>query len=351
MSSVLASGRASALDRISDALSEAVDERLWAQSDAEVIDRVQAALRVKAQADAVLLAAVGEVEARGLSRSRGASSTRAWLHGAHQVEPGEASMLVRTAKSLRTGFEVTGVAMAVGDVSLAQARVIIRAVRELPEDVGPELAAAGEALMVGHCATFDAATLALIGRRLAECIDPEGTQARDEKKLLEREKTAHDKRGLSLFADKDGTGRYVRGYLDSTAGAIIAAALDGLSAPIASTAGGEKDPRNPAQRRHDALAELCRRQLANGTLPSTGGIKPRIIVTIPAQSLIDRTGAARLNDGYQLSPTLARYLSCDAEIVPAFTDGAGNLINLGRARRTFTGPARTALELRDRGCA
>jgi len=74
-------------------------------------------------------------------------------------------------------------------------------------------------------------------------------------------------------------------------------------------------------------------------------------MTIPAKSLEDRTGAARLNDGYQLSPTLARYLSCDAEIVPAFTYGAGNLINLGRARRTFTGPARTALELRDRGCA
>lgn len=43
----------------------------------------------------------------------------------------------------------------------------------------------------------------------------EGTQTRDEKKHLEREKTAHDKRGLTLTSDKDGAGRHVRGYLDA----------------------------------------------------------------------------------------------------------------------------------------
>ncbi|MEJ7772758.1 MAG: DUF222 domain-containing protein, partial [Geodermatophilaceae bacterium] len=109
--------------------------------------------------------------------------------------------------------------------------------------------------------------------------------------------------------------------------------------------------RSPTQRRHDALIELARRQLQSGQLPSTGGVKPRIIITIPAQSLIDRTGAGRLNDGYQLPPSLAAYLGCDAEIIPSFLDGQGNVIDLGGARRLFTGPARTALEIRDRGCA
>ncbi len=91
--------------------------------------------------------------------------------------------------------------------------------------------------------------------------------------------------------------------------------------------------------------------MQGGQLPSTGGIKPRIIITIPAGSLQNRAGAGRLNDGYQLSPSLSAYLGCDAELIPAFHDQHGNLINLGRARRTFTGPARLALELRDRGCA
>jgi len=98
MSSLLAWAGPSVLDRAGAVLTEACEQRLWAQSETEVVDRVEAALRVRAQADAVLLAAVGEVEARDLARSRGASSTRAWLHGAHQLDPAEASMLVRTGK-------------------------------------------------------------------------------------------------------------------------------------------------------------------------------------------------------------------------------------------------------------
>ena len=235
---------------------------------------MQAALRVKAQADAVLLATIGEVEARGLARSRGASSTRAWLHAAHRLDPAEASMLVRTAASLRAGFEETGVALAAGQVNLGQARVVIRSVTDLPADLDPCLATAAETLMIGHCQTFDPSSLALIGRRLAECIDPDGTQARDEKKLPELEKTAHGKRGLTISPDKTGAGRYVRGYLDTEGAAIITAALDGLSAPILDTAAGAKDTRSPAQRRHDALIELGRRQLQSGQLPATGGINP-----------------------------------------------------------------------------
>jgi len=75
------------------------------------------------------------------------------------------------------------------------------------------------------------------------------------------------------------------------------------------------------------------------------------VITIPTRALTDGTGAGRLNDGVQISPSLSAYLVCDAKIIPAFLDCDGNLINLGRARRTFTGPARLALELRDRGCA
>ncbi len=96
-----------------------------------------------------------------------------------------------------------------------------------------------------------------------------------------------------MIRDNDGAGRYIRGYLD-------------------------------------ALTELCRRQLQSGQLPATGGIRPRLVITIPAQSLNDRTGAGRLNDRTQISPTLTASLGCDDEINPAFLDSAGNLIDLGR---------------------
>lgn len=101
MSSLLATSGPSVLDRASSVLGDAFEERLWAQSDTEIVDRVGVALQVKAQSDAVLLAVIGEVEARGLARSRGASSTRAWLHGAHQLDLAEASVLVRTGQMHR----------------------------------------------------------------------------------------------------------------------------------------------------------------------------------------------------------------------------------------------------------
>ena len=50
-------------------------------------------------------------------------------------------------------------------------------------------------------------------------------------------------------------------------------------------------------------------------------------------------------------PSLARLISCDAEVVPVTVDNDGNPLDVGRTRRLFTGPLRTALEVRDRGCA
>ena len=50
------------------------------------------------------------------------------------------------------------------------------------------------------------------------------------------------------------------------------------------------------------------------------------MINIPLPSLRDRTGAGRLNDGYQLSPSLSAYLGCDAEIIPCFLDGSGAVI-------------------------
>ncbi|MGI8721661.1 MAG: hypothetical protein ACR2JG_05480 [Geodermatophilaceae bacterium] len=66
MSSLLASAEPAVLDRAGAALEQASEEWLWAQSDTDILQRVAAALRVRAQADVILLAAVGEVAARRL---------------------------------------------------------------------------------------------------------------------------------------------------------------------------------------------------------------------------------------------------------------------------------------------
>jgi hypothetical protein len=58
-----------------------------------------------------------------------------------------------------------------------------------------------------------------------------------------------------------------------------------------------------------------------------------------------------LDDGGRISAEAARRLACDAGILPAVLDGRGQVLDLGRQRRLFTGPVRRALVLRDRGCA
>jgi hypothetical protein len=58
-----------------------------------------------------------------------------------------------------------------------------------------------------------------------------------------------------------------------------------------------------------------------------------------------------LDNGALVSPAEARLLACDAQIIPAVLGTAGQVLDVGRARRLFTGPIRRALVLRDRGCS
>ena len=77
------------------------------------------------------------------------------------------------------------------------------------------------------------------------------------------------------------------------------------------------------------------------------GGKAQIRVTIPLHSLTDRIGHGVLDDGTEISPTLARMLACDAGIIPAVLNAHGQPIDVGRERRLYTGPPRTAIGVRD----
>jgi hypothetical protein len=97
--------------------------------------------------------------------------------------------------------------------------------------------------------------------------------------------------------------------------------------------------------------EVCRRVLAGGELPATGGDRPLVVVTVSLRTLRDAVGPGTLDDGTPISAAAARRLACDAAILPAVLGGASQPLDLGRTRRLVTGPLRRALVLRDRGCA
>jgi 5-methylcytosine-specific restriction protein A len=58
-----------------------------------------------------------------------------------------------------------------------------------------------------------------------------------------------------------------------------------------------------------------------------------------------------LDFGGRLSPEALRLLACDASVVPIVMNGAGQPLDVGRARRTIPDGLRRAVAARDRGCA
>lgn len=350
MTTLLSPPVLSGLAQARDAVVAAAQVELWSLTDRQLAVEVADAVALRAQADAVLLARLGEADARGLARSRGATSTVAWLRGSHQLSPGEASRLVRTARALREQLPATAQAITDGEVQLGQAEVIVDSLKDLPPGISAELRAEGEQALIGACACLDPVGLGRLGRRLEELLDPEGVQARDEAKIREHEAKAFGKREFTLSPDPYGSAGTIRGRYDAEGAAIIAAALDALSAPQPESTDGEKDRRSPAQRRYDALLEVLRRQLHHPATSSGDGGKTQIRVTIPLASLIDRIGHGTLDSGAEISPTLARMLACDGALIPAVLNSHGQPVDLGRERRLFTGAPRTGIEIRDGGC-
>lgn len=355
MTTLLSPPATSGLADARDAVGAAAQVQLWSLTDKQLAAEVADAVALRAQVDAVLLARLGEADARGLAHSRGASSLTGWLRCSHRLGVGEASRLVKTARALREQLPATAAAMADGEVNLGQVEVIVEVLKDLSEQLPANKRADGETTLIQACDSLDPISLGRFGRRLEELLDPEGVQARDEAKIRDHEEKAFGKRELTFSPDPYGFGGTIRGRYDAAGYAVITALLEPLCAPWSEVSAVPvpvtgKDQRSKAQRRYDALVEVCRHGLHHPSTSSGDGGKAQVRVTIPLASLADRTGHGLLDDGTEISPTLARMLACDAGLIPAVLNGQGQPIDVGREQRTFTGARRTAVEIRDGGC-
>ena len=340
---------------------------LWQLPESEVVQ-----LRRDLQATAAMLAAVTltvtrEIDARGAAVSLGAPSTVAWLTGSLHLHPGAARREVTLAHALqaspdgtapdpagpRVGGELvrplpaTGAALAAGQLSLASAGEIERAVRALPDTVPAEDREKGETFLLAQAAHLRPDQLRRLGAHLLHALDPDhaaGLEAAEADAVEHRE----------LFVQR-GAGT-LRGRLDAEAIEALLAAIDPLAAPHPAT-DGVRDPRSPARRRADALVDLVALALSCGQLPETGGEPPQVLITVPLATLhtppTPHPGAAvparagELPDGTPLSPEAARRLGCDATLIAALLGPHGEVLDIGRATRTIP----RALIARDRGCA
>ena len=321
-----------------EAVGDCADAPRWSLPEPELLSCLDGLFTAQQRLTTVLAGLVAEVQQRGIPAGHGATGTTVWLRERLRVSVSSAKRLTElsTLLAARPGLAS---ALADGALTLDQASVVAATLDALPEQ-DPAVADKVETELVGHAAALEPAQLRVCGRRILAYLRPD-----DAERARERaHRRAVAARRLSLTTVEDGRVR-LTGWLDAEAAAIVHAALDPLCRPIPG------DDRTPGQRRADALTDVCALALRTAALPDNGGDRPQLVLTVPLDALRGQLGAATLDGGEELSAAQVRRLACDAHVIPAVLGGDGEPLDLGRARRLFTGAARRALTLRDGGCA
>lgn len=337
------------LATIANALTSISAKPAWSHADAELTTTVETLYVLEQRLAGVKLALLGEFDDRGLARDLGTTSTAAWAHWRLRCSPTTASAMVRLSRALRDR-PTTAAALAAGQLTVDQARAITDSLAALPPDLDAARPAVTiidqvEDLLLEHAHALDPTRLRVAGRHALATIAPDLADAMERAALEASERRAHRHRYLDLHDDDHG-GTIIRGYLNTEGASLLRTALDPLTRPL-----GVGDERTAGQRRADALAEICDKVMRDGALPTQGGQPTQLVVTANYDVLARALGVGQADTGERLSPTTVRRLACDALVIPAVMGGEGQVLDLGRGRRLFTGAIRRALNLRDGGCA
>ncbi|MGH3845266.1 MAG: DUF222 domain-containing protein [Pseudonocardiaceae bacterium] len=323
---------------------------MWQSSDAELLAELGALETRLHSTWAQMLSVVAEIDSRSMASGLGYRSTAELVRAIARVSRGEARARVDAAADVLPRLGVNGTpaepklpttAAAVAEQAIGAADVaVIRSVlARIPPHLGTETRAEVEAELARHARTLDAGQLMTLGRRILAYLDQDGRRPHD---------TPETKRRLS-FRDRDG-GYELAGWLDREAAEILRCALSPLAAPRPAT-DNEVDLRDAPQRDADALVELAARALAEGDLPSEGGERPQVVVTVSLPVLQGRIGTASLGLGGPINADIARRIACDSAVIPVVLGARSEPLDIGRASRTVPPAIRRAVILRDRGCA
>lgn len=293
--------------------------------------------------------------------------TTAWLRSTCRLAPATARARVTLARRLADRPEATE-ALSAGDISVDHARLVTTALDELA-DVDAQLAVEAETPLVAAARRLDPAQLRREIAHARWALVPEAAADADE--------LAYRRRRLDVATTFDGTVA-VHGTLDPEGGDTLLTALAALSGR-----NGPDDRRSPGQRRADALVELCRQQLDRGDLPAVNGARPHLTVLVPLAALpttgsstspvsagvgtsvsvsagrarsadaISPAGmvAAETSWGAVLGSQTTQRLACDASITRVVLGPDSQPLDVGRRTRLVPPAIRTALIVRDGGCA
>ena len=154
------------------------------------------------------------------------------------------------------------------------------------------------------------------------------------------------KEGLHLNNLPDGS-YLLNGTLGEDSGNTISEAIR-----VATTTDVEGEPeRTPAQRRADALADICQFFLDHQAQAGPVANRSGLVVVADLEVLERRSpGIATRLDGRPLKRAALERIACDADIHRIITDGRGRILDFGRRTRLISDALRLAVSVLDQGC-
>ncbi|MEZ0355922.1 HNH endonuclease signature motif containing protein [Mycobacterium sp. SA01] len=263
--------------------------------------------------------------------SRGAAKRR--LRDAEQLMP----RTTLTGQPLAPLLPETGKAWDAGLLDGEHVRVIQKFFRDLPDHVGPVEIEKAERTLAEHAHTMRPDQLEKIADRLATHLNPDGRFSEEDRAR---------KRGFQWCGGQRPDGMSVAKLVaDPELRAMLDAWLAKFAAPE------PDDPRNHAQRQHDALAELVRGRLGAPKLGQHNGLPVTVIVSTTLQELQAGAGHAVTAGGTLLPITdLIRMATPANHYLAVFDSVTGQSLWLGRSKRLASADQRIMLLAKYRGC-
>jgi hypothetical protein len=313
-------------DEVLEEITAAIDEL-----DPPVDDAVlRELLALRDRVDVLVAEQVARFDAAELWRGDGSVSMVGWIQRHARLTGGGARALVKSARLAHECPEV-GEAWQAGRLSGGQVQVlatnVIDPLRGLFAQHAGAVVRLLEPLDVRDTIT---ATQRWVQRAKIEL-------ALDGKLPEEPARTMH------LSPMLDGRGK-LDASLDPAAFDVARTALR-----LAERRDAEGEDRTPAQRRADALVDLCRHFLDHQQVKVGGRHRPHVNVVIDHEHLQDGQGGRTL-EGAPLDPAAMGALLCDANIHRVIRQGGSSILDYGRATRSIPPAVYTSLVLRDVGC-
>ena len=294
-------------------------------------DDLAAVLGVRDQFEAKLALGIAAFDHEALWELDNQTSAVAWLR-THGVAPGDAIGLVKAGRRA-AAVPALADAWLEGRLSGGQVKAIVANVSdkaaELFAEHAPDLIPVLEPMGVQ-----ETARAMQLWRERADAMLNDGEPREPER---------------SLHASETFEGRTeVKGSFDPNSGDVIRTAIRTAEAPDDEATG----TRTPAERRADALTDICRFFLDHQDVVTDhkGRHRPHLNVIVDLEDLHGNAGGATTIDGGRLDPDAIRVLLCDSNLHRVLTDGPGRILDYGRSQRTAPAALFTALVLRDGHC-